>query len=105
MIGFLEVVKVFFELLITGGDVAKAYAPTAAMKEARLKRITPRLEAEEFDREVVKMARILRVRRKQTIDTLVELRCDGYDADDIAAFKKALYELFPEKRWHSTVDK
>lgn len=95
----------FLKALESGFDFGKAMAPTDAMKEARQKRVTPRLQANEMAKELRKLRGHLLWFPKQSIDACVDLYCDGFDPDDIADLRRALYELYPEKRWHTKVGK
>lgn len=95
-----------FKALGSGFDMGKALAPTDKMKEARQLRVTPRLTADEYAKELRKLRAHLFWFPKQSVDASISLYCDGFDADDIEAFRTALYELMPEKRHHvKPVDK
>lgn len=95
-----ELFTQFFKALVSGFDMGKALAPTDKMKEERLARVTPRLTADEYAKELRKLRGHLFWFPKQSVDAAVNLYCDGFDADDIKDLRTALYELLPEKRHH-----
>lgn len=101
--GVLEFLGAVFSSIIEVAKLGTALAPTDKMKEERQTMKKPLLTSGDFNKEFVRLRTHLLFFPKQKIDTLVDLRCDGYDADDIQNLKNSLYEIFPKKRWHAEV--
>lgn len=96
----VEVVKIIFEVILAGFKFGEKVAPTDEMKEKKLEIKTKRLEYKEYQKVLKSLRAWLVLHPRQSVDAVVDLKCDNYDQDDIADFKKALYEMFP-KRKHS----
>ena len=93
-----EVFKAFFEALISGFELGKELAPTDKMQEGKFDREKKRLEAAEYTKQLKKLRAWLIAHPRQSVDAVIDLKCDGYDEDDIADFRTALYELFPKRK-------
>ena len=88
----------FVKLLTVGAELGKTLAPTDRMKEATQAIQKQRLTANEYDKQLRRLTSILRLHYRQSVDAIVNLNCDPYDADDVEDFRVALYERFPKRK-------
>jgi len=92
------VISDFFAMVTSGFNLGTKLAPTEKMKEDKAERQKKRLTADEYGKQLKALRRWMIWHPKQSVDALVNLKCDIYDADDIQDFRIALYEMFPKRK-------
>jgi len=86
------------KLVGTGLQIGIAYGPTDKMKEVTQEIQKKRLMANEYSKQLRRLSSSMFWHKKQSVDALINLVADNYDADDIEDFRIALYERYPKRK-------